>query len=101
MTNPFQTFHSTELEQINVFIPFTLTTEINPMSVKTVGDQTVSEHAFAFHSREDVRDGYASVVSDVKFDRSEQTISIQPKYALRTSNGESVSLATDLRFYPD
>lgn len=92
MTNSFHTSHSAELDQINVFIPFTLTTEINPRSVKTVGDQTVSEHVFAFHSREDVRDGYASVVSEVKFNRSEQTILIQPKYPLRTSTGESVTL---------
>lgn len=75
------------VQSIEVFVPFTFTTSIDPRALVTVGDQVVSEHVFAFHSRESIKDGFGPVFSKVTLSSSEKTIRIEPFREVARSDG--------------
>jgi MarR-like DNA-binding transcriptional regulator SgrR of sgrS sRNA len=77
-------------QKLEVLLPFTFSNSVDPRKISTVGDQVLSEHLFAFHARESIRDGFKSVFSDVEIDRKKNKIVISPKYSLDSYSDESM-----------
>lgn len=72
---------------IEAWFPFVFSQEIDPRSIVTVGDQVASEHLFAFHSRESIRDGFSSVISEVRFNEAEAVMTVRPQHQLKAADG--------------
>lgn len=77
-------------DRIEAWFPFVFSQELDPRSIVTVGDQVASEHLFAFHSRESIRDGFSSVISDVHFDDAEAIMTVRPRHPLKTAGGQAL-----------
>lgn len=78
---------SDPVQSIEVLVPFTFTSSIDPRALVTVGDQVVSEHVFAFHSRESIKDGFGPVFSKVTISSSEKSVRIEPFRDVTRSDG--------------
>jgi len=66
--------------------------QLDPRAVVTVGDQVVSEHTFGFHSRESIKTGFSSVLSDVDFDKTHNTIEIRPLRPVLDGTGAPIAM---------
>lgn len=77
---------------ITMYHPYRAVFPMDPRKIYSVGDQVVSEHIFAYHSRESIKDGFQPVISEVTFDHHQNQVTIHPKYPLLNSNGNLVPL---------
>ena len=81
-----------KLDTINFYYPYRAVLPMDPRQLFSVGDQVLSEHIFPFHSRESMKEGFMPVFSDVKFDYTENTVTVRPLYPLKISDGTTLSI---------
>lgn len=79
---------------ITIYHPYKPIFPMDPRKIYSVGDQVLSEHIFAFHSRESIKSGFQPVVSNVTFDNKSHTVKIEPRFPLKNSDGSLIPLKT-------
>lgn len=79
-------------DSIEAYVPFVFTGSVDPRSILTVGDQIVSEHVFAFHARESIKEGFQPVISRIDFSPDSGRIDVSPLHELKTSDGTPFGL---------
>lgn len=80
---------------IDVALPFSFSSQLDPRAILSVGDQVLAEHIFAFHSRESIKSGFSSVLSNVQFEWKKHKISITPVEPIIRSDGKRL-IASDV-----
>gem|GEM_PF-1590696 len=85
-----------DIQTLEMFVPFTFSDQLNPKQIFTVGDQVVSEHIFALHVRQSMKDGLHPIFSSVDFQNFDDryVLTVTPKHEVIQSDGKKISLDT-------
>jgi len=84
--------NSTDVKQINIYYPFSMSPEIDPRAIYSVADQVVCEHVYAFHGYESFKLGFSPLASDTTIDREAKKIIIRPRYKMKRSDGTEFTI---------
>lgn len=83
----------TSMEELNIYLPFIFSEEIDPRKTYTVGDQVVSEHIFAYHYSASLSKAKLSLISDVEVDEKFNKISFRLRKEVKDFNGQKLNLS--------
>jgi MarR-like DNA-binding transcriptional regulator SgrR of sgrS sRNA len=75
------------MKELNIYVPFIFSEQIDPRSVYTVGDQVVSEHVFAYHSSASIKKSTLELFSRITIDHSKNLVEIRPLREIRDNLG--------------
>lgn len=85
--------HEHDVKELNVFVPFVFSREIDPRAVYTVGDQLISEHIFAYHYSASEKNSIIPLFSHVKIDREKNKVELHLRKKISDGEGKIITVS--------